>query len=76
MVLGSIIVLYCLYKQNGLNSLQEKSVCDHLQTVLGPLASNGELHLSTSGPPQVDKSLLNANQDFWGTASVQRATGD
>ena len=51
-------------------------MCYHLQKVLSPLASSGKLDLSTSGPSTADKSLLNANQDFWGTASVQRATGD
>ena len=60
--------------QDGLNSLQE-SMCDHLQTVLNPLAASGKLQLSTSGPLQADKSLLNADHSFWDTASVQQDAG-
>ena len=51
-------------------------MCDYLQTVLSPLASSGKLDLSTSGPSTTGKSLLNADQDFWGTASAQRAAGE
>ena len=50
-------------------------MCDHLQTVLNPLAASGKLQLSTSGPLQADKSLLNADHIFWDTASVQQAAG-
>ena len=56
--------------------MKERSVCEHLQTVLSPLASSGKLDLSTSGPSTTGKSLLNANLDFWGTALAQQAAGE
>ena len=64
------MVFGCL--QEGLKSLQGKSVCEHLQTVLPPLRSGGKIHFSTSGPPTPDNSLLN-NADFWGSASLQHS---
>ncbi|CAI7990402.1 hypothetical protein GBAR_LOCUS477, partial [Geodia barretti] len=64
------MVFGCL--QEGLKSLQGKSVCEHLQTVLPRLSSGGKIHFSTSGPPTPDNSLLN-NADFWGSASLQHS---
>ncbi|CAI8031708.1 hypothetical protein GBAR_LOCUS17977, partial [Geodia barretti] len=60
------------YFQEGLKSLQGKSVCEHLQTVLPRLSSGGKIHFSASGPPTPDNSLLN-NADFWGSASLQHS---
>ena len=60
--------------QKGLDSLRGASVCEHLQTVLTPLANLGEITLSTSGPPEPDQSLLN-RPDFWEMATVQHASG-
>ena len=54
--------------------MQEKSICDHLQTLLTSLGNAGKLTLSTSGPPQPDQSLFN-NPEFWKVASVQHASG-
>ena len=61
--------------QDGLSNLKEISVCDHLQTLLTPLGDVGKLTLSTSGPPQPDRSLFN-NPEFWKVASFQHASGE
>ena len=49
-------------------------ICDHLQTVLTPLADLGKITLSTSGPPEPDESLLN-HPEFWDVDTVQPASG-
>ena len=59
-----------IYIQNGLNTLQG-SMCDHLQRVLSTLNTSGRLHLSTTGPPHADNSLLNVDKSYWSSASAQ-----
>ena len=56
--------------QNGLNTLQG-SMCDHLQTLLSKLSTSGQLHLSTTGPPHADNSLLNVDKSYWNSASAK-----
>ena len=60
--------------QKGLESLGGASVCEHLGTVLTPLADLDKITLSTSGPPEPDQSLLN-HPELWETATVQHASG-
>ena len=55
--------------QNGLSALQG-SMCDHLQAVLSKLSTSGRLHLSTTGPPHADNSLLNADKGYWTTQTT------
>ena len=61
------IVVYLM--QDGLQSIGEKSICDHIQSLLVPLRSSGKIRLS--GPPTLDKSLL-TDIKFWVPASIQQ----
>ena len=51
-------------------------MCDHLQTVLSKLSTSGRLHLSTTGPPRADNSLLSVGESSWSSATTTQNTGN
>lgn len=70
----SMRIYVLIFLQQGVEALQGKSVCDHIQTVVNQLEDVDVL--STSAPSELDESLLNYPEFWETTTSVQSSLGE